>query len=94
MKKITITCKHCGKSRTIKADHELIDEISNARLILCQNTNCKQAHPLRIEEGFIRNVHFFGDSWSFDKKATIEEMQGVWRANQILHKALKENIKK
>ena len=85
MKKITITCEHCGKTKTIKADNKLIDEISNATLILCQNTKCQQAYPLKKEKGFIRNVQFFGDFWSFDKKATVEEMQGVWRANQILH---------
>ena len=90
MKKITITCEHCGKTKIIKADSELIEIISTTSLILCQNSNCQHAYHLREENGFIRKVHFFGDFWSFDNKATIEELQGIWRANQNLRKALKE----
>lgn len=89
VKKITLFFKHCGKEKTIKADKELIEEISNATVILCQNIHCQQAYPLNIDEGVIRSVHFFGEFWSFDRKATVEEMQGVWRAKGILHRASK-----
>jgi len=89
MKKITITCQFCGKEKVVRADKELVAEFAAAKLILCQRTECQEAYPIEVEEGYIRVQYLFGEFWSLTRKATTDEQQSIWRAKKILSRGKK-----
>jgi hypothetical protein len=89
IQRITLKCNVCGKEKIVKADRELREELAVAQNIVCHKPECSQALPVDVDQGFIRAVHFFGESWGITRKATVEELQSVWRAKQTLHSGRK-----
>lgn len=89
MKKIKMKCDICGWEKNVRADREFIEELLHAERVICFRSECGKSIPIKVDEGYIRVHHFFGDFWSLDRKATTEELQGVWRAKKILSKGKK-----
>lgn len=91
MKKITIKCDVCGKTTNVRTDKELREELNIAKHIVCQKKDCTEMYSIDIENGYIGSLHLFGGFWTIIRKATVEELQGVWRAKGVLHKGKKDN---
>jgi hypothetical protein len=84
--KITIRCQFCGKEKIVRADQEFIEDLKNAKEVLCQRRECQEAFPTEVEKGYLRSNHLLGEFWSITRKATVEEQQSNWRAKKILYK--------
>ena len=87
----TLKCDLCGYEQTIKKklDKETKYELTHCKELRCNCNKCKNEHDYSTPKGYIQRCMVFGN-WSTINIPTVQEMQSIKRAKEILRIGLEQ----
>ena len=88
---ITLKCDLCGHEQSIKKkiDKETYYELTHYIQLRCNCKKCKDENDYSIPCGYIERCMVLGN-WSTVNIPTIEELQGIRKAKDILKKGMEQ----
>ena len=80
-----LKCDLCGFEQIVKKriDKHTYYELTHCQELRCNCNKCRAEHDYSTPEGFVQRGMVFG-IWSTINIPTIEELQGIKRAKEIL----------
>lgn len=80
-----LKCDLCGFEQIVKKriDKRTYYELTHCQELRCNCNKCRAEHDYSTPEGFVQRGMVFG-IWSTINIPTIEELQGIKRAKEIL----------
>ncbi len=88
-----LKCNLCGCEQIIKKkiDKEVYYELTHCQQIRCYRNKCREEHDYSIPKGYIERGMVLGN-WSTINIPTVEELQGIRRAKEILRLGINKKI--
>lgn len=87
----TLKCDLCGYEQTVKKriDPDIYYELTHCKQLRCNCNRCKEDNDYTVPSGYIERWRAFG-GWSTINIPTVQELQGVKRAKEILRRGLEQ----